>query len=187
MSPVLGIIASQNYVRIPPTAFESIATVSLTSNASSVDFTSIPSTYKHLQLRIFAKTDRAGDNNGYGSFRVNSDSGSNYSWHQLYGDATAPGAGAAANQTLIPLNAFGGSSNSAYGVSIIDFLDYADTNKFKTTRLLNGFDYNGGGEISLFSGNWRSTSAITSINIVRGFAVNNWVAGSVFALYGIKG
>jgi uncharacterized membrane protein len=187
VSPVLGIIASQNYVRIPPSSFESIATVSLTSSAASVDFTSIPSTYQHLQLRIFAHTDRASDNNGYGSFRVNSDSGSNYSWHQLYGDGASVGAGGAANQTLIPLNAFGGNSNSAFGISVIDFLDYADTNKYKTTRCLNGLDYNGGGEINLISGNWRSTSAITSINIVRGFAVNNWVAGSIFALYGIKG
>jgi uncharacterized membrane protein len=138
-------------------------------------------------LRIYAHTDRASDNNGYGSFRVNSDSSSNYSFHQLYGDGSSAGAGSGANQTQIPLNAFGGNSNSAFGISIIDFLDYANTNKFKTTRCLNGFDYNSGGETQLLSGNWRSTSAITSIQIVRGFAVNNWVEGSRFALYGIKG
>lgn len=181
-----GSLLVGNNAYLPP-VFESIATVTVGGGGTpTVEFTSIPSTYQHLQLRIYAKTDRAGDNNGYGSFRVNSDSSSNYSWHQLYGDGSGAGGGAAANATLIPLNAFGGSANSSFGVSIIDFLDYTDSNKFKTIRCFNGFDHNGGGEISLFSGNWRSTSAVSSIQIVRGFAVNNWVEGSKFALYGVK-
>jgi len=186
--PILGIVASsiQNSIA-NASSFESIATVSLTSSASGVDFTSIPSTYQHLQLRISAKTDRASDNNGYGSYRFNSDTGSNYSWHQLYGDGSGAGGGSGSNSTSLPLNAFGGSSNGSFGAAVIDILDYANTNKYKTTINLNGLDYNGGGEINLIPGLWRSTSAISSITIVRGFAVNNWVAGSVFALYGIKG
>jgi hypothetical protein len=68
---------------------------------------------------------------------------------------------------------------------ILDILDYADTNKFKTTRSLTGFDRNGAGSVSFNSGNWRSGSAITSIRL---FAGNNAFAQySSLALYGIKG
>jgi hypothetical protein len=72
-----------------------------------------------------------------------------------------------------------------FTVNIIDVLNYTDTNIFKTTRSLQGFDRNGAGSVGFNSGNWRSTSAITSI---RFFAGNNAFAQySSLALYGIAG
>jgi hypothetical protein len=66
----------------------------------------------------------------------------------------------------------------------MDILDYANTNKFKTTRTLTGSDLNGSGVVSLDSGSWRSTSAITSITFTaRANLINTY---SSFALYGIK-
>ena len=72
-----------------------------------------------------------------------------------------------------------------YAASIIDILDYASTSKFKTTRVLDGYDANGSGEVIIGSGNWRSTSAITSITL--GPSSGNMKLYSSFALYGIKG
>jgi hypothetical protein len=65
----------------------------------------------------------------------------------------------------------------------MDILDYANTNKFKTTRTLEGYDANGSGNVSLTSGLWQSTSAINSITIT---AVGTFNQYSQFALYGVK-
>ena len=177
-SPILGIIAAQNYPRIT-TSFESIATVSVGSGgSSSIDFTSIPGTFAHLQLRI---TEKFSSSTFNPKITFNSDTATNYSWHYLSGDGSSASAGAGATQAFMYLNSNSGSSTMT--VHIVDILDYANSNKNKTIRVLDGFDNNGSGYVSLFSGNWRSASAITSINIAGG----TFGQYSHFALYGIKG
>ena len=75
MTPILGIMASAA-MGSKQSSFESIATVTLSSGSTTIDITSIPSTYKHLQLRILAKT--ASTYFDYMYARFNSDAGSNY-------------------------------------------------------------------------------------------------------------
>ena len=111
--------------------------------------------------------------------RYNSDSGSNYSFHDLYGTGAAVGVLGAANQTSV-FASLTGSTQAA--VSIIDILDYANTNKYKTNRCLIGVDYNGSGYSWFSSGNWRNTAAINSIVLNATFTQYTSAA-----LYGIKG
>jgi hypothetical protein len=68
---------------------------------------------------------------------------------------------------------------------VVDVLDYANTNKYKTVRALQGFDSNGDGRIYLGSNLWKNTNAVTSITLTA-FS-GNFVQYSHFALYGIKG
>jgi hypothetical protein len=169
------------------TSYESIATVTLGSAASTITFSSIPSTYKHLQIRgIGRAANSVTDENLV--IQLNSDTAANYSLHNLYGTGAATGANAGANTNVSYFARVTGASSNAstYGVAVADILDYADTNKYKTIRSLSGHDQNGSGYISLFSGNWRSTSAITTVTI-KNDAAANIAAGSTFALYGIKG
>jgi hypothetical protein len=179
VSPILGIWASQNYTRYQlPTSFESIATTTVgSSGVSNVEFTSIPSTYTHLQIRgIFRQT--GGDQ--WNSIQFNGDTGSNYATHNLYGTGASAVSEAAAPGTNTLLG------NGAQPIPfVIDILDYANTNKFKTTRLLWGMDSNGGGYIMFGSHLWRNTNAITSVKI-NGVS-SNFAQYSSFALYGIKG
>jgi hypothetical protein len=77
-----------------------------------------------------------------------------------------------------------GTNTTYANAGIIDIHDYASTTKNKTTRMFGGIDKNGSGEVSLFSGLWRNTSAITSINIYM--SSGNWTTDSTFSLYGIK-
>jgi hypothetical protein len=180
---MLNIIAgvfSEPTPPVAPNSYESIATSVLTGSQSSVTFSSLGS-YKHLQIRSMC----FGSNNQENLYiRFNSDSASNYARHYLLGDgasasasATAPDTGGVFSNTS--------TSTSPY-VAICDILDYADTNKFKTIRALSGRDVNGvGGDISLRSSLWRSTSAVTSITILAGAGTLS--SGSSFALYGIKG
>lgn len=165
-----------------------LMTTTLSSSATSVTFSNIPQEYEHLQIRMLVRTDRGGDTQDAVNMRFNSDTGSNYSWHYLSGNGSSASAGAGSSASLI-FNAAIGTAASAtsgmFGVSVIDILDYNNTNKYKTTRSLTGQDINGGGVCQLFSGNWRNTSAITIITFTPNVGTN-MVQYSTFALYGIK-
>jgi len=168
--------------------FQSIATTTVgVGGTPTITFSSIPSTFKHLQIRYMARTDRA-QLQDYLLLRFNSDTGSNYSYHKLYGDGSAAASGAATSQTSIESAITAGATATAsiFGAGSIDILDYADTNKYKTTRTLDGLDRNGSGFVTLTSGNWRSASAVSTITITS-YGVANFVQYSSFALYGIKG
>ena len=170
------------------TSYESIATVTVGGGGSAnVEFTSIPATYTHLQIRAIARTDRAATGEWL-EIQFNSDTASNYSDHYLAGNGSTASAGAQANVSYMEVNRFPAASSGAsiFGAFVTDILDYANTNKYKTIRNLGGNDQNGSGEIHLGSGNWRSTNAITSIKILPGGGTN-LVQYSQFALYGIKG
>jgi len=168
--------------------FESISTTTLTTATASVTFSSIPATYTHLQIRYLAKTSRAAVND-YAKLEINTDTTtSNYRSHTLSGDGDSVYAEAHAN--AIEIGGFPGNTNAdMFGVGVLDFLDYANTNKYKTIRTLDGFNQNsasaGTGYVALQSGLWMSSSAITSIKFTSGTS-SNFVANSSFALYGIK-
>lgn len=180
MSPIIGITASQNYPR-ETNSYESIATLSGTGSSGTISFTSIPSTYKHLQLRFMAKASGTGGTENPW-LRFNNDSATNYSAHRLYGNGSAASADAFTTVAQIRAGFIPDSSTAnLMGVAIIDILDYADTNKYKTVRILSGV----GGYITLSSGNWRSTSAVNRIDLIENGL--NWTSNSTFALYGIKG
>jgi hypothetical protein len=156
-------------------SYESIATVDVGSGGSStITFSSIPSTYTHLQLRCI-------QNGGGDRLQFNSDTAANYTRHYLLGNGTAASSGASTGATYSAVGDYTSTANVFAG-TVIDILDYKDTNKFKTIRSLTGFDTNSQGEIFLFSGLWRSTAAISTITITGGTAAQY----SSFALYGIN-
>jgi hypothetical protein len=167
-------------------SFESIATANGTGSANTITFSSIPSTYTHLQIRGIGQNTGAAAASQYAKISFNSDTTtSNYRWHDLEGD----GASASSNTDNTLLFLFqrfprAGFTN-IYGAFIIDILDYTNTNKYKTSRALSGFDTNTSqGGIYFQSALWMSTSAISSITFTTG--ADNWSSGTTFALYGIK-
>jgi hypothetical protein len=185
LNTILGSLSSG--VAASTNSYESIATVTVGSGGSaSVSFTSIPADYTHLQVRGILRSTRALSQAGV-LFRLNSDTGSNYSFHGLIGNGSSVSAYGYANQTYINMGELpaGSASSGIFGAFVVDILDYKDTNKYKTVRLLTGQDRNGAGEISFLSGNWRNTNAITSITIKED--ISNMAEYSSFALYGIKG
>ena len=182
---LIGIIASSGGAAAGGD-YESIATVTLGSAASSISFSSIPSTYQHLQLRFMIKS--GSTNNDFsiganGSFAI-----TNSSSHGLIGNGSSASAGAWTSQGYISLtnspNLVSSFPSSSVGSGIMDVLDYQNTNKTKVFRTLWGSDQNGAGFIALNSGSLNTTSAITQLDLFNGY---NWAAGSTFALYGIKG
>jgi hypothetical protein len=162
-----------------PTAYESIATVTSTGSSAILTFSSIPSTYKSLQIR--------GIYQGTGGFlmTLNNSAAATYATHYLNGNGTSATSGNATysagylNFTTTPT----GTTNT-FHASVIDILDYSSTVKNKTLRIFDGYDQNGSGNATLWSGLWGNTSAITSIELDSN---GTWVNGTTFALYGIKG
>lgn len=185
MAPILGILASATSPLVYGTNFDSIATVTLGSASSPIQFTSIPQTYTHLQLRLTIKN--ASNSSVY--LRFNSAGGTAYATHYLSGDGSSARAGNWTSDSFIRAFADQGTPSTAqtssFGVAVIDILDYANTNKYKTTKTLCGYDYNGVGGLELDSGLWMSTSAITQIDLITGGT--NFQQYTSAALYGIKG
>lgn len=170
-------------------SYESIATQTVgAGGAASVTFSSIPSTYKHLQIRLLGRIDRSGESSDFFTLRFNSDTGSNYSWHALEGSGTTVYAESGANSSA-PRNGditATTASASIFGVGVVDILEYKNTNINKTVRSFTGRDQNGSGWVWFGSSNWRNTAAITTINILPTIGTG-FQQYSTFALYGIKG
>lgn len=181
---MIGAITAGLYgTGVPPVtnSYESIATVTVGSGGNTyITFSSIPSTYKHLQIRWSALNSSA-MTDVYARF--NSDSGSNYSFHQVYGDGSSTAAGGFANQSAFYCGIGGNTTSPSVGV--VDLLEYQNTNIYKTGRSLAGIDLNGSGYVQFKSGGWRNTAAISTIDIYATTGTFN--QNSKFALYGIKG
>lgn len=163
--------------------FELLASVSLSATAATVSFTSIPQTYKHIQIRSFSRNS-SGD---YQLIRFNGDTSANYAWHQLRGSGSGAATAARVSNTTygeIPFNAYNSLSANIFGACVTDILDYSNTTTFKTVRSFGGADANGSGSLVLASSLWRSTSAITRIDL---YPDSNYLQYSNFALYGIAG
>lgn len=188
MSPILGIIASSKAVS---NSYESIATVTVGSGgSSSITFSSIPSTYQHLQIRAIGRTNRSA-NGDYSLIAFNSDtSSSNYTTHYLSGNGSTVDAGAYVNSfggALVNRWGAANDTSNTFGALVLDILDYANTNKYKTVRSLGGLETNtSNSQINLQSALWLNTAAISNITITPG-AGTSFNQYSSFALYGIKG
>ena len=182
--PILGVIDSAKSGHLAPVdtgAMFPLGMVSVGSaGAANITFSSIPSTYKHLQLRYFSQNTSADTT----VFRVNSDSGNNYALHVLNGDGANTSSGATSTYSYGSFGVTAGGTANVFATGIVDFLDYANTNKYKTIRGLSGRDYNGSGNIQLRSSLWQSTSAITSITVTTDSSYN-FTQYTSFALYGI--
>jgi hypothetical protein len=156
--------------------YDALATVTVgAGGVASITFAGIPTTgYSHLQMRIMAVTNTTAQS------ATTTFNGSNGRTHWLTGNGSTTQAAGDGTKIYFPLTQ---GSTTAPVVGVMDILDYANTNKFKTTRTLEGYDANGSGNVSLTSGLWQSTSAINSITIT---AVGTFNQYSQFALYGVK-
>lgn len=163
-------------------SFDSISSVYLSSSSSSsIEFTSIPSTYKHLQIRMSSRITSGAQ---FLLMEINGDTtATNYNYHVVEGDGSTVSSSGAAS-AFCRIGATRNGTNN-FGVGIVHILDYANTSKFKTVRSIAGVDDRGvGGAIMMASSLWESTSAITSLKIYGNFS-STLAQYSRFDLYGI--
>ena len=184
--PILGVIASSiSGSKISTNSYESIASANGSGSTSVINFSAIPSTYKHLQIRFSAITAVANQI----LITANGDTGStSYTKHYTLGrpNASLYTGGESGTAELLMMGAYGTVATYP-NVGIINIYDYSSTNKNKTFISIAGANDNTTttGEVDIFSGLWKSTAAINQLNITTSGA--NFATTTKFSLYGIKG
>lgn len=157
-----------------------IATTTLGSDQASVTFSSIPSTYTDLILVTNEKQSGA----RVSAIQLNSDTGTNYSWTELYGTGSAAGSSRSSSTARIYYGYNAGYSDSTNfdANAIIHIMNYANSTTYKTV-LIRANNATNGTDATV--GLWRSTAAINTIYLYMD-NLSNYKAGSTFTLYGIK-
>ena len=159
-----------------PATFEPIATTTLGSAASSIAFTSIPSTYTDLRVVLVGTADSS---TAY--IRFNDDSGSNYSSTKISGNGSTASSARNTSQTVLR---FEDIDTSIPTLHTLDVFSYAGSTN-KTSLATEANDINGAGTTIYRVNLWRSTSAITKINLLF-LSGTGFASGATATLYGIK-
>lgn len=161
-----------------PTLIQEIIVPS--GGSASVDFTSIPSTYRHLEIWYVARSEgTASDIN----LRFNNDSAANYRLEVIRGSGTSASAATLTAQTQANIASVPatGSGYDSHGKIIFPY--YA-TGAFNRIAVSNYGLYDGtNSQVGSFSAQWSGTAAITQITLlISGLDIKE---GSIFSLYGI--
>lgn len=174
-----------------PNSYELISTTLVGTATSAVTFSSIPTTYKHLQIRASVRGTYS-NTNTTAALRFNGSTGTVYANHEIesnssgfsYNQNTMPGLGYMQAPRYVPA---GTNIANAYAGMVLDIIDYLSTVKVKTMKGHVGWvDVpNNEKHASLPSGMWFDTTAINSITFFM--AYGNIEVGSRISLYGIKG
>jgi hypothetical protein len=161
-----------------PSTYTPIATTTLGSAAASVTFSSISGSYTDLVLVVSYTGTLA---TAEARLQLNSDTGSNYSWTQLYGNGSSAASYRASNVTNLPLLPNEASSTTVPSTMIVNLQNYSNSTTNKTLLYRSSIT-------SLATtanvGLWRNTSAITSIYLFT--SASTFAIGSTFTLYGVK-
>lgn len=162
-----------------PETYEPIATSSPTTNPTTIVFSSIPNTYTDLVLVTTTKASSGVDL----WIRLNSDTGTNYSYFVLTGDGSAASVARASNSSSGLLTDYSGAPGSNNNnITITHFMNYSNTTTYKTVLSRAN---NAAGGVDLVSTLWRSTAAIDSLTL-RFTTAATFSSGTVATLYGIK-
>jgi hypothetical protein len=152
------------------------------SGSANIAITSIPATYKNLQLWIKDPT-WATDN--YIGLRLNGDTGSNYAFLGLYNSSSS-----AASTTFVQNDSYiyGSSVNDAADANtfaLIEIFDYANTNTRKmVTMTIQSLVYDRTFvQTQVTDAQWYATpAAINEVNIVA----NANYTGGTYEIYGVN-
>ena len=172
--------------------YHQIATT-LSPSGSSYTFSSIPSGYDHLELRIFGKDGRTPVYSSC-NIQINGDTANNYAFMapQVDTRAGSPYGGENINVNFGAFVYWAGASNSNYyGSGTVKFLEYSSTTKNKSILFNGGYIGFGDGTseqgmVTQGMGQWRNTNAITSL-VLTTTGGSNFASGTRFSLYGLKG
>lgn len=161
-----------------PATFEPIATTTLGSATATISFTSISSAYTDVRLVLVGTHETTAATI---RMQVNTDTGTNYSYTELAGDGAS--ATSARGTTSSRINCGAANFNSTLPSLITaDWFSYTGSTN-KTCLVTASQDRNGSGTVYRTVGLWRSTSAITSIQVFP--STGNFATGTTATLYGI--
>lgn len=157
-----------------------LQTITLTSNASSVTFSSLPSKYKDFVFVAKSTSSAVGPYDQ--GIQFNGDTAANYTSLVMYGSGTAKGTyNALKNVNQIYLDFYGSVTSGFNTVNVTHILGAGDPNKetnviTQASRVSSGTD--------LIGSYWRVKDQVTSISY---FLIGGTLGtGSKISLYGIE-
>lgn len=157
------------------TTYEKIATTTVSgSSTTTITFNSIAASWTDLRLVLVAESSAAAP-----VLTFNSDTATNYSRTQLYGDGASAASNRTTNASSLTLAA---GTTGIPRFSNLDIFSYGGST-YKTSLLQISADDNGSGNVRNYVNLWRSTAAITRIDLT--VAAGYLVAGTTATLYGI--
>jgi hypothetical protein len=166
-----------------------IGEVSGDGSSATVEFSSIPATYRNLMLMFMGRTTDASSSQRVDITFESSPTAGAYNYQSLYASGASPGSGSSYSVSAIYVGNLTGTTGvaNACGVSTIFIPEYANTNFFKIVQAFNlevdsAFS-DGNFWIQTAMGMYESTSAIDRIRLTLGSG--NWASGSRVTLYGI--
>ena len=197
MAVNLGLIASSISGNLGGSDFEFIERITLSGSSNTITFSSIPSTYKHLEIRSMTRSAYASTAVGGSQYKIqfNGDTSTNYSFNQMNGNGsnfTASSAGSNYIWGIAPWASAGNFGGSLFVPMIMRIHNYSNTSKNKTVLMSEGFSANAASTnqyVAQRSGVWYSTSAINSITFDQtpgAYSDGAFASGTTIALYGVK-
>ncbi len=168
-------------------AFDSLGTVLLSSNATTITFSNIPQIYSHLQLRVSARATRSNSNNNFYIAFNNDTTSTNYYGHYILGDGASASGGSlqlTGMGILFSVAPAATSTSNVFGSSVVDILDYANTSKNTTIRGISGYDANGSGNAGIHAGAWFNSAAVSTLTLQTYF--DQYATQTLVSLYGVK-
>jgi len=163
---------------LPTQTYIPLASLTLSSSAASVTFSSISQAYRDLRLVVQTTCSTGVQIVG---MRFNSDTGSNYSRVYMEGNGSASAsASLTESQIYFDPSPDGATTANNWYFGTADIMDYSVTDKHKTVLARASIPT---GSVAATAGRWANTSAITTVTVVAG--LQNFAANSSFALYGI--
>lgn len=186
---VLGSNGSAWAAITPP--FATLVAMSvLGSSQASISLTSISGSYAHLWLILLLRSDRASNADDGLVITFNNDTGSNYAWGKTHvtTGGTAAGAHNNADTGIKPTTIIAAATAPTSYLSPVEILipNYVSTAYFRQLLARAAYSFTTGQTLSNLSGVWKnSANAINRIDLAP-LAGSNFVAGSMYALYGIN-
>jgi hypothetical protein len=157
--------------------YNAIVSVSLTASQASVILDSIPSNYTDLVLVVTGKTTSADQL----LVRLNNDSGNNYSRTTLGADGTSTQSTRGTNDIRAVTGTYGYFGTTVGYINTLFINNYSNTTSYKQILSRTG---NGANGVSAIANLWRSTAAVSTLNLYTDGGYN-FDVGTTFNLYGI--
>lgn len=156
----------------------------LGSNLSEVVLTGPWSNYTDLEIYVNAYFTGSGSAEGI-KLQINNDTGANYNFYFF---ETLNGSGINANGAVSDTSmwvTYRPSGTTAIPISArLRLFDINSTSVTKASvSRYGGIEAYGG----TYNGVWKSTAAITSLKFIKGTGASQFLAGSTFTVYGVRG
>lgn len=163
---------------MPTVTYTPLANITLSSTVTSLTFSSISQAYRDL---VLIATPLGSTSSSSIGLTMNGVTSSTYSRTLLEANGSSILSNAGTSTSIYWTNNYSDFGTVAAPL-IINIMDYSATDKHKNVLIRSN---NANAEVSMATGRWASTAAVTSFKLDVSAGASGYIAGSTFELFGI--